>query len=329
MEVRNMSIERFRILHSEIIEYYQCIEHDMRRIYSRMSVDDYKDCMNDMREKNWNTVLQELRKLDNSDNNPYFSEEDYKLLDEIRTRRNYWSHQCYLDFVYIQVNEHKQQDLVALLEDFGFVKFGPYKNDCTYVKEMRKGAVRAEWNEEQRLEYDIRHYPHFVDGAEVKKFLVPIQPAFHDRLFPDLERRDYLPGLIPDDTSEANAIKKAYICGSGIKHLCKGDILLFYRSCDRKSIACIGVVEDFLRSDTASDIIPFVARRTVFFDDEIRNKASGGELLAILFRVVRYLKNEVKLSQLKRAGMMGQIQSIREIGDEMYRMVFVPQLKEL
>ena len=63
--------------------------------------------------------------------------------------------------------------------------------------------------------------------------------------------------------------------------------------------------------------------------DEIRNKASGGELLAILFRVVRYLKNEVKLSQLKRAGMMGQIQSIREIGDEMYRMVFVPQLKEL
>jgi len=162
----------------------------------------------------------------------------------------------------------------------------------------------------------------------VKKFLVPIQPTFHDRLFPDLERRGYLPGLIPDDTSEANAIKKAYLCGSGIKYLGKGDVLLFYRSNDRKSIACVGVVEDFLRSDKASEIIPFVARRTVFFDDEIRNKARGGELLAILFRVVRYLKNEVKLSQLKKAGMMGQIQSIREIGDEMYRMVFVPQLKE-
>ena len=232
------------------------------------------------------------------------------------------------DFVYIQVNEYKQQDLVALLEDFGFVKLGPYKKDYTYVKDMRKGTIRAEWNEEQRLEYDIRHYPHFIDGIEVKKFLVPIQPTFHDRLFPDLEKRGYLPGLIPDDTSEANAIKKAYLCGSGIKYLGKGDVLLFYRSSDRKSIACVGVVEDFLRSDNASEIIPFVARRTVFFDDEIRNKARGGELLAILFRVVRYLKNEVKLSQLKKAGMMGQIQSIREIGDEMYRMVFVPQLKE-
>lgn len=42
IEVKNVTLETFRILHSEIIEYYQCIEHDMRRIYSIMCVDDYK-----------------------------------------------------------------------------------------------------------------------------------------------------------------------------------------------------------------------------------------------------------------------------------------------
>lgn len=226
------------------------------------------------------------------------------------------------DFVYIQVNELKQQDLVDLLLDFGFVKVGPYNNDYTYVKDMRAGTVEQDWGEEERLEYDIQHYPHFVDGVDVKKFVVPIQPVFHNRLFPDLEGLDYLPGLIPEDTSEANAIKKAYICGSGIKQLGKGDLLLFYRSGDRKSISCIGVVEDFLRTDKASEIIPFVARRTVFFDDEIRDKVAKGEQLAILFRLVKYLKEEVKWRDLEALGVKGAVQSIRTLDDEVYQKLF-------
>lgn len=37
--------ERFKAMHSEIIMYFQCIEHDMKRIYAGMSADDYYDCM--------------------------------------------------------------------------------------------------------------------------------------------------------------------------------------------------------------------------------------------------------------------------------------------
>ena len=37
--------ERFKAMHSEIIMYFRCIEHDMKRIYSGMSADDYYDCM--------------------------------------------------------------------------------------------------------------------------------------------------------------------------------------------------------------------------------------------------------------------------------------------
>ena len=107
-------IEQFQMLHSEMIEYYQCIEHDMRRIYSAMSSEDYYESMEYLSDKNWGAVLNKLKQLDNSDNDPFFTEEEYKVLDEIRTRRNYWCHQCYLDFVYIQNNHERDERLKRL-----------------------------------------------------------------------------------------------------------------------------------------------------------------------------------------------------------------------
>ncbi len=94
------SLDKFRLLHSEIIEEYQCIEYDMRRIYSSMVDEDFEESMDELWDKNWGVILNRLKNLDKSDGNPYFSEDEYDLLDEIRTRRNYWCHQCYLDFVY-------------------------------------------------------------------------------------------------------------------------------------------------------------------------------------------------------------------------------------
>lgn len=114
VEVKNYSLEKFRILHSKIIEYYQCIEYDMRRIYAAMCDADFEECLDEIYEKNWGVILNELRKLDHSDNNPYFSEDDYKLLDEIRIRRNYWCHQCYIDFDYIQNNREREERLQRL-----------------------------------------------------------------------------------------------------------------------------------------------------------------------------------------------------------------------
>lgn len=228
----------------------------------------------------------------------------------------------HFDFVYIQVNENKQPDLVNLIDDFGFRRHGPYKTDVTYVKDMRKGDVREGMTADERLEYDIFHYPNYIDDSSVGKYLVPIQPTFHDRLFPDLERMNYLPGLSPEDSSEANAIKKAYICGRRIKLLSKGDVLLFYRSRDRKCVSCIGIVEDILQSRESSDLIPFVTRRTVFFDEEIRNKVAKGPQLAVLFRVVKYLKHAVRWSELKKMGVKGAVQSIRALDHDVYIKLF-------
>ena len=47
------TINRFKSLHSEIIQYYQCIEFDLRRINSAMSSEDFYDSMDELSDKNW------------------------------------------------------------------------------------------------------------------------------------------------------------------------------------------------------------------------------------------------------------------------------------
>ena len=123
----NTAEERFRSMHSEIIMYFQCIEHDMKRIYSGMSADDYYDCMDMLDGKNWGAILNKLKKLDYSDNDPFFSEEDYAQLDAIREQRNYWCHQCYLDYVYIRNDIERQATLERLCRRLENEKNRAYK----------------------------------------------------------------------------------------------------------------------------------------------------------------------------------------------------------
>ena len=46
-------------------------------------------------------VIKALEQLDNSDNTPYFSRETYFLLSKLARQRNYYCHQCCMDFAYI------------------------------------------------------------------------------------------------------------------------------------------------------------------------------------------------------------------------------------
>ena len=89
------------ILHSEIMLYFQCIEFDLKRIYAGMSSEDFDEEMDLLENSNFGNTLRKLKKLDYSDGKPWLSAADYDQLDRIRELRNYWCHQCYLDFIYI------------------------------------------------------------------------------------------------------------------------------------------------------------------------------------------------------------------------------------
>lgn len=104
-----MTYEKFKIIHSELIMSVQYIEQDLKLIYSILKGGKFYDNFSNIETANLGKVLRNLREMDKELGYAKLREEDYKLLDEIREIRNYWCHQCYLDFHYIEnPQEHER-----------------------------------------------------------------------------------------------------------------------------------------------------------------------------------------------------------------------------
>ncbi len=132
-------------------------------------------------------------------------------------------------YVYLHIFGEQHKKLVLLCEDYGFQAVGKYKRDVAYLKDMSPPeSLSCEFDP---LTYAIKYYPNYLDRPAVKKFIVPIRPRYHEKLFPDVS--SFATGLFSGDpsqyTSESNTIKKAYICHSNITKIRPGDLLLFYR----------------------------------------------------------------------------------------------------
>lgn len=224
-----------------------------------------------------------------------------------------------LDFIYFTAKEVKQQTLVDLSSEFGFRKYGMYDGDRVFGKYL---APQAEEDKAlAKADYNRRFYPSYKTGADVNAYLVPIEPSFHEKVFPDIsEFRNSLFGDFPEMyTSESNTIRKAYLSKSHITQIESGDLLLFYRSKDRQSVQALGAVVEVCRSIDISEIVSRVKRRTVYDEKEIRaiaESASRG-VLVISFDLIGYFNNAVSLTILKSLGVAAP-QSIRSLNDKQF-----------
>ena len=222
-----------------------------------------------------------------------------------------------IQYVYLHTFGEEHEMLVSLCLDYGFQYYGKYDSrDNVYLKEMvcpSKPEI-----EHDPLSYAIRYYPHYLDNPHIAKFIVPIQPGYYNDLFADTS--DTARGLFSGDHSlyspQSNTIKKAYICHSNTTGVRPGDLLLFFRTQDRKSIECIGVVEQNYRGREVDKVLPLVSKRTVYSRDEIEERLRK-ETLVILFRFIRNI-SPITHHILKKAGIKGPIQSIRKITHEQY-----------
>lgn len=97
-----MDFETFKIYHSETIMYFQCIEHDLKWIYSYMHKGDQYKTFETLEKTTLGTLVNKLKELDMSDGKPYISASDYNFLKQMTEKRNYWCHQNYVDLVYIK-----------------------------------------------------------------------------------------------------------------------------------------------------------------------------------------------------------------------------------
>jgi GNAT superfamily N-acetyltransferase len=85
-----------------------------------------------------------------------------------------------LGHIYLTMKS-EQTYLKDLVEDFGYYRVGQFKGDDVYVKDHPKAPPRSPLG---ALDYHVQYFPHFRANG-VGKFIVPIQPQFHEVLFPD------------------------------------------------------------------------------------------------------------------------------------------------
>lgn len=76
----------------------------------------FDDNFNRLEKSNLGKIARELENLDYSDDRPELSDDDYDLIDDIREIRNYWCHQCYLDFVYINNNRERERQFQKIAQ---------------------------------------------------------------------------------------------------------------------------------------------------------------------------------------------------------------------
>lgn len=210
---------------------------------------------------------------------------------------------------------HTSEDqfyLLQLLSDFGFQRRGLYGDDFMLVKAHPSSPPATDI---PALDYAKLYFPHYRKDASVQKFLVPIQPQYHQILFPDLARQGQLFSGI---SVAGNAIKQAYLCKAQTNQVKPGDIVLFYRTGDEKAVTTLGIVERYEVHDNATNIMQIVSRRTVYSQRDIEVMAKSPTKV-MLFRLASHFHSPITYSALTQEGIVsGPIQSITKISDDSF-----------
>ena len=220
-------------------------------------------------------------------------------------------------WVYLTIHPDKHDFLKDLCVDLGFRHYGTGIDgrDHVYIKSIANPPNPIDISEP--FKFYQRYSPALICDI-VKKYIIPIQPQYHDILFPDNTKQ---PSLFGSDHPAGNTIKKAYLSHAQQQFMSPGDIVLFYRSHDRRALTTIAIVEDYFASDSSDDIVAKVAKRTVYSYEEIQTMTKRSTKV-LLFRQVLHLPKDIGINWLHKESIVsGNIQSIRRISNEAFERI--------
>lgn len=216
------------------------------------------------------------------------------------------------DAVYLEVLPDKVE-LLAWLNRFGFFALPDADaplDQLVLVKLLNPPPDSAELTP---LDHAVTYGP---GNVRIERgHIVPIQEAFHHLLLPDADPQD---SLLAGSFGCGNAIRKAYLSRAGTRKVQPGDALLFMRTGAGPSrITALGIVEDTLVSASTDALVAFVGTRTVYSREQIDNMRRGGNVLALLFRHDRAVKNPLRTSEAIASGALnGTPQTITQLSPE-------------
>lgn len=228
-----------------------------------------------------------------------------------------------LDRVYLThyVEENDPDSLVQLIESYGF-ELVSRRDDGEAI--FQKRLAPGPGDDPEPVEMARRFYPSFCDDESVTKYLVPVRPEFHDKLFTSYRRRQSeLSEFQGESRSEGNAIQKAYLSHAQTRQVEPGDILLFYRSRDEMAVTSLGVCETAKFGCTEFTAVKrTVGKRSVFTDEEIRELVNEGETTVLMFWWHFHLDNTLGIDELtEETDLVGAPQTTQEISEETYEYI--------
>ena len=204
----------------------------------------------------------------------------------------------------------KHEAVIALCRSFGFEEVDrTAEGELVLAKSLRPTV-------HDRLSMDSWTF-HVTFGPPAMKveraFVIPVEPVWHDILFPELAPVQELFGPRPS----GNAVTKAYLSNSRIQSLRRGDAVLFYRSRRDQGVTVAGVVEQAVRPESLEQGLALVGSRTVYTADEVRRRWERGNLLAVLFRRDHVVEPVWTRASLIESGVLNAApQSITQVRSE-------------
>lgn len=171
------------------------------------------------------------------------------------------------------------------------------------------------------LDLDRRHYPRFIDTADVRKFVVPIREPYLRKLFPEV---GHAVGVASSE-KVGNTIRKVYLCRAMAGGMRPGDILLFYMSkgggYGSQCMTSLGVVEQVRLSSKPDQIIGWTAKRSVYSAEELTEKVRErpAPLKIIDFLLIGHIEPALPLDRLIHEGILRAApQSIGQLVEARY-----------
>lgn len=213
-------------------------------------------------------------------------------------------------YVTIRVNSLEKEELVSLLENWGFVYHGVKNSsggeEMVYVRDFSPHFDSD----------NIRHSYPFISGR-CQKFIVPIYPAYHTDLLPDSILTNEQPENFLDGKAHRNAIHKVYISRSVNDDLNRGDIIIFYRTGGyyQGVITTVGLVDSIIKDIPDQDrFISLCRSRSVFSRDELLEhwnyKPNRRPFIVNFLHVHSFPKPFINLKQLIEMGIIRSINAV-------------------
>ncbi len=108
-----MTLEEYRMKHSMLIEKYQWIEFDLEGLYAALSEEPFHKALREIERDSIGRVVREIKQIEDQQNIAVFSKTEYQELDQLRERRNFWSHECYTEAYDKSTGAPRNADMLA------------------------------------------------------------------------------------------------------------------------------------------------------------------------------------------------------------------------